>query len=45
MSIVTACSQDCLDTCSLVVHTSPSSRVRIDGNPDHPFTAGFCCAT
>ncbi|MBI5581648.1 MAG: molybdopterin-dependent oxidoreductase [Deltaproteobacteria bacterium] len=44
MPIITACSQDCPDTCSLVVETSPSGRVLIKGNPDHPFTAGFCCA-
>lgn len=44
MPIVTACSQDCPDTCSLVVETSPSGRVSINGNPDHPFTAGLCCA-
>jgi anaerobic selenocysteine-containing dehydrogenase len=44
MPIVTACSQDCPDTCSLVVDTSPSGEVRINGNRDHPFTAGFCCA-
>lgn len=44
MPIVTACSQDCPDTCSLVVTTLPSGEVRINGDPDHPFTAGFCCA-
>ena len=44
MPIVTACSQDCPDTCSLVVDTSSSGEVRINGNPDHRFTAGFCCA-
>jgi anaerobic selenocysteine-containing dehydrogenase len=44
MRTTTACSQDCPDTCSLVVETSPAGRVRINGNPDHPFTAGFCCA-
>ena len=44
MPTITACSQDCPDTCSLVVETSPSGRVHINGNPDHPFTAGFCCA-
>ena len=33
MPIVTACSQDCPDTCSLVVETSPSGRVSINGNP------------
>ena len=44
MPIITACSQDCPDTCSLVVETSSSGQVHINGNPDHPFTAGFCCA-
>ncbi len=44
MAVITACSQDCPDTCSLVVESSPSGAVRINGNPDHPFTAGFCCA-
>ena len=44
MPIITACSQDCPDTCFLGVETSPSGKVRINGNPDHPFTAGFCCA-
>ncbi len=43
-AVITACSQDCPDTCSLVVGTSPSGEVRINGNPEHPFTLGFCCA-
>ncbi len=44
MRIVTACSQDCPDACSLVVEKTGEGRVRIRGNPDHPFTRGFCCA-
>ncbi len=43
MATITACSQDCPDTCSLLVEKSPTGKVRINGNPDHPFTAGFCC--
>ncbi len=44
MRIVTACSQDCPDACSLVVEKTGEGRARIRGNPDHPFTRGFCCA-
>ena len=43
MPIITACSQDCPDTCSLVVDDR-DGRPRVEGNPDHPFTNGFCCA-
>jgi anaerobic selenocysteine-containing dehydrogenase len=43
MPTITACSQDCPDSCSLLVDAA-GGRVRVDGNPDHPFTAGFCCA-
>ncbi len=31
MAAITACSQDCPDTCSLVVETSPSGEVHIKG--------------
>jgi anaerobic selenocysteine-containing dehydrogenase len=43
MPTITACSQDCPDTCSLVVDDR-DGHPRVEGNPDHPFTAGFCCA-
>jgi anaerobic selenocysteine-containing dehydrogenase len=40
MPIITACSMDCGDSCSLAV--DPEKRT-LRGNPDHPFTRGFCC--
>lgn len=40
MTQVTACTMDCGDACSLVVDVDKKS---IRGNPEHPFTAGFCC--
>lgn len=40
MPIVTACTMDCGDACSLVV--DPDKKT-IRGNPEHPFTKGFCC--
>jgi anaerobic selenocysteine-containing dehydrogenase len=40
MTKITACTMDCGDTCSLVV--DPEKRT-IKGNPNHPFTNGFCC--
>jgi len=40
----TACTMDCPDTCSLLVGRDASGRVRIRGNPDHPFTQGFICS-
>ncbi|MEJ5357718.1 MAG: molybdopterin-dependent oxidoreductase [Desulfobacterales bacterium] len=44
MRIVTACSQDCPDACSLLVERGEDGGARIRGNPGHPFTRGFCCA-
>jgi len=40
MTIVTACTMDCGDACSLIVDGDKKS---VRGNPDHPFTKGFCC--
>ena len=40
MPIVTACTMDCGDACSLVVDAAKKS---VRGNPAHPFTKGFCC--
>ncbi|WP_272701512.1 molybdopterin-dependent oxidoreductase [Desulfovibrio sp. Fe33] len=40
MKIVTACTMDCGDACSLVVDTEDRT---VRGNPRHPFTKGFCC--
>jgi len=44
MKTVTACTLDCPDACSLIVEIDDEGRVHIDGNPVHPFTAGFTCA-
>ncbi|WP_319541578.1 molybdopterin-dependent oxidoreductase [uncultured Pseudodesulfovibrio sp.] len=40
MTIITACTMDCGDACSLIVDADNKS---IKGNPKHPFTKGFCC--
>lgn len=42
-SVITACTMDCPDACSLVVSKRPDGRIRIKGNPDHPITKGFAC--
>ncbi len=44
MKTVTACTLDCPDACSLVVEIDQQGHIHIDGNPEHPFTAGFSCA-
>lgn len=43
MDIVTGCTLDCSDTCSLLVTLRADGSIRIKGNPKHPFTAGFTC--
>jgi anaerobic selenocysteine-containing dehydrogenase len=43
-TIVTACAHDCPDRCSLVAHVEDGRLIRIQGDPDHPLTAGFACA-
>ncbi|MDC0335796.1 molybdopterin-dependent oxidoreductase [Pseudodesulfovibrio sp.] len=40
MPTITACTMDCGDACSLIVDAEKKS---VKGNPDHPFTKGFCC--
>jgi anaerobic selenocysteine-containing dehydrogenase len=42
--IVTACTMDCPDACSLIVSRAADGRHSIKGNPDHPATKGFTCA-
>jgi anaerobic selenocysteine-containing dehydrogenase len=44
MEIVTACTLDCPDSCSLLVETFADGTIRVKGNPNHPVTAGFTCA-
>ena len=41
--IITACTMDCPDACSLRVIRKPDGSVHLRGNPDHPFTSGFIC--
>lgn len=42
--IVTACTMDCPDACSLIVSKEENGQVRVRGNPEHPVTRGFTCA-
>ena len=44
MKLVTACTLDCPDSCSLLVDVEDGRVIEIAGNPVHPFTAGFTCA-
>src|SRR5687767_13200922 len=39
-----ACPHDCPDTCATLVTVEGGRAVRIQGDPDHPFTQGFLCA-
>ena len=39
----TACTMDCPDACALVAVRGEDGRLKIKGNPDNPFTAGFTC--
>ncbi len=38
------CAHDCPDMCSLLAEVENGRVVRIKGDPDQPFTAGFACA-
>ncbi|MEY2684688.1 MAG: hypothetical protein RJA09_1832 [Pseudomonadota bacterium] len=38
-----ACPHDCPDTCSLVTTVQGGVAIRVQGNPDHPQTAGVLC--
>ena len=42
--IRTVCAHDCPDMCSLLAHVEDGRLVRIQGDPEQPFTAGFACA-
>lgn len=39
-----ACPHDCPDTCATLVTVQDGRATRIQGDPDHPVTAGFLCA-
>lgn len=38
------CAHDCPDMCSLLAYVEDGRIIRIQGDPDQPFTAGFACA-
>ncbi|MBN9410355.1 MAG: molybdopterin oxidoreductase family protein [Burkholderiales bacterium] len=38
-----ACPHDCPDTCSLITTVEDGRAVRVQGNPEHPPTAGVLC--
>ena len=42
-NIRTVCAHDCPDMCSLLVRVEDGRIVKIQGDPDQPFTAGFAC--
>jgi anaerobic selenocysteine-containing dehydrogenase len=44
MDIITACTMDCPDACSLIISQRPDGTIGIRGNPNHPFTRGFICS-
>lgn len=37
------CAHDCPDMCSLIAQVEDGKVVRVQGDPDHPYTAGFAC--
>lgn len=38
------CAHDCPDMCSLLAHVEGDRVIRVQGDPDQPYTAGFACA-
>ncbi len=42
--IRTVCAHDCPDQCSLIATVEHGRIVRVQGDPEHPMTAGFACA-
>ena len=43
-TIRVVCAHDCPDMCSLLAQVEDGRVVRVQGDPDQPFTAGFACA-
>ena len=42
-TIRTVCAHDCPDMCSILAHVENGRVVRVEGDPEQPFTAGFAC--
>lgn len=38
-----ACPYDCPDTCGLLIHVDEGKAVKVEGDPEHPFTRGTLC--
>ena len=43
-TIRTACAHDCPDQCSLLASVEDGRLRKLQGDPEHPMTAGFACA-
>ena len=43
-TVRTVCAHDCPDQCSLLATVEEGRIVRVQGDPEHPMTAGFACA-
>ena len=43
-TIRTACAHDCPDQCSLLATVEDGQLLKLQGDPEHPMTAGFACA-
>src|SRR5262245_56987132 len=43
-TIRTVCAHDCPDQCSLLATVEDGRVLRVQGDPEHPMTAGFACA-
>jgi anaerobic selenocysteine-containing dehydrogenase len=43
-TIRVVCAHDCPDMCSLLAHVENGRVLKVEGDPDQPFTAGFACA-
>jgi anaerobic selenocysteine-containing dehydrogenase len=42
-TVVTACTRDCPGTCSIIASIEDGKAVKLRGNMEHDFTAGFLC--
>jgi len=42
-SVRVVCAHDCPDMCSLIASVEDGKIVRVQGDPNHPYTAGFAC--
>jgi anaerobic selenocysteine-containing dehydrogenase len=43
-TIRTACAHDCPDQCSILATVEDGRLLKLQGDPEHPLTAGFLCA-